>query len=196
MISDEKRLEIVELRKKGYTQPQISKELKISIASVSLWCKRFDPEGKYNKIHNFYGLELNKEIIRFYKECGSIKNTVNHFCNLTYPRLRSLLITRGLWEPQKTPLKETKRNKSLNVINWKKRKKIELIDYKGGKCEKCGYNKCVEALEFHHLDPNEKDFGISNNSYSFERMKKEVDKCILVCSNCHREMHYNLKLDV
>ena len=86
--------------------------------------------------------------------------------------------------------KQKSRRKSKHVIDWKKQKKILLVEYKGGKCEKCGYNKCVEALEFHHKDPNEKDFSISSHSYSFDRMKKEVDKCMLVCSNCHREIHY------
>lgn len=65
------------------------------------------------------------------------------------------------------------------------------IDYKGGKCCMCGYNKCNSALEFHHLDPNEKDFGISAKGVtrSFEKIKVELDKCILVCANCHRELH-------
>lgn len=69
-----------------------------------------------------------------------------------------------------------------------------LIDYKGGKCEICGYNKCISALEFHHLNPQEKDFGIASKGYtrSIEINKKEVDKCILVCSNCHREIHEGL----
>ena len=66
-----------------------------------------------------------------------------------------------------------------------------LIEYKGGKCEICGYNRCISALEFHHLDPNEKDFGIASKGYTrdIETNKKEVDKCILVCANCHREIH-------
>ena len=71
-----------------------------------------------------------------------------------------------------------------------KTKKL-LVEYKGGKCEICGYNKCISALEFHHLDPNEKDFGIDAKGYtrSIEANKQEVDKCILVCANCHREIH-------
>lgn len=69
--------------------------------------------------------------------------------------------------------------------------KLQAVEYKGGKCEKCGYNKCVGALEFHHLDTNEKDFGISARGYtrSWEKVKAELDKCILVCANCHREIH-------
>lgn len=71
--------------------------------------------------------------------------------------------------------------------------KAMAVEYKGGKCEICGYNKCISALEFHHLNPEEKDFGISTdgNTRSWKRIRPELDKCILVCSNCHREIHYN-----
>jgi hypothetical protein len=86
-----------------------------------------------------------------------------------------------------------KLTKSQSVIRWRKRVKIKLIEYKGGKCVKCGYNKCIEALHFHHVDPKEKDFSISGKTLSFEKMKKEVDKCILVCSNCHSEIHSETK---
>ena len=67
--------------------------------------------------------------------------------------------------------------------------KEKAIAYKGGKCEKCGYNKCVRALEFHHTDKN-KEFGIGAKGYtrSWEEVKKELDKCILLCSNCHKEI--------
>lgn len=72
--------------------------------------------------------------------------------------------------------------------------KLMAIEYKGGKCELCGYNKCVGALEFHHLDPEEKDFGISSdgNTRAWKKLRPELDKCILVCSNCHREIHAGL----
>ena len=63
----------------------------------------------------------------------------------------------------------------------------------GEKCCVCGYDKCISALEFHHLNPEEKEFSISTNSnISFEKANKELKKCILVCSNCHREIHENL----
>lgn len=67
-----------------------------------------------------------------------------------------------------------------------------LIDYKGGACQFCGYNKCQEALDFHHLDSKKKDFNISGGTKSFERLKPEIDKCVLVCANCHREIHAGL----
>ena len=68
--------------------------------------------------------------------------------------------------------------------------KIKCIKYKGEKCISCNYNEYAGALEFHHLDSEEKEFEISNRkNYNFELIKKELDKCILLCSNCHREIH-------
>ena len=76
------------------------------------------------------------------------------------------------------------------VLDIRRRNKIKLVEYKGGKCERCGYDKCIDALEFHHLNPNEKDFGLScGDTRSLEKLKKEADKCIMVCANCHREIH-------
>lgn len=75
----------------------------------------------------------------------------------------------------------------------KRRKKIKAmaIEYKGGKCMLCGYNKCVDALDFHHIDPSKKEFGLGLGGLtrSWDRVKKEVDKCVLICANCHRETH-------
>jgi hypothetical protein len=87
--------------------------------------------------------------------------------------------------------RERKRNftKSEYVTNWRRRTKIKLVEYKGGKCIKCGYNTSLRALEFHHINSNEKDFQISRVSISYEKLKKETDKCLLVCSNCHCEIH-------
>ncbi len=71
-------------------------------------------------------------------------------------------------------------------------KKLKAIEYKGGKCVRCGYNKCPAALDFHHLEPTGKETNGELRSYSWEKLKAEIDKCILVCSNCHREIHYEL----
>lgn len=74
-----------------------------------------------------------------------------------------------------------------------KRKAVlkEAREKLGNKCCKCGYNKCEAALEFHHTDPNEKDFVLAGAKYGKEKMLKELEKCILVCANCHREIHAN-----
>lgn len=79
------------------------------------------------------------------------------------------------------------------VSSKRRRDREKLVEYKGGKCEICGYDKCIDALEFHHKNPDEKEFGLScGNTIKFEEKKKEADKCILVCSNCHREIHFKL----
>ncbi len=85
-----------------------------------------------------------------------------------------------------------RRNYLIEAVT--KRRKIVrqlAIDRKGGKCEICGYARCSEALEFHHLDDQTKDFGISSKGYtrSSGKVMQELDKCILVCANCHRELH-------
>jgi 5-methylcytosine-specific restriction endonuclease McrA len=69
-----------------------------------------------------------------------------------------------------------------------------MVEYKGGCCQKCGYNKYKGALEFHHTDPSQKDFTPSRlKRYKFnDLVKKELDKCMLLCSNCHKEIHYEI----
>lgn len=65
------------------------------------------------------------------------------------------------------------------------------LEYKGNSCCICGYNKCVEALEFHHINEFNKDFSLSDRDIKldWQAIKNELDKCVLVCSNCHREIH-------
>ena len=78
---------------------------------------------------------------------------------------------------------------SYCIERWKRRK-IEAIEYKGGKCQVCGYDKYYGALEFHHRDPNEKgvDWG-KMRLMSKEKLLAELDKCDILCANCHREAH-------
>ena len=68
--------------------------------------------------------------------------------------------------------------------------KLQAIKLLGGKCSICGYDRGVDALEFHHTNPNEKEFKLgSGNTISWRDYKNEALKCILVCSNCHKEIH-------
>lgn len=70
------------------------------------------------------------------------------------------------------------------------KRKLKMIAYKGGSCKLCGYNKNIKALVFHHLDPHKKDFNISGNSMlAWHKIEKELDKCVLLCHNCHTEVH-------
>lgn len=71
--------------------------------------------------------------------------------------------------------------------------KQQAVKLLGGKCCVCGYDRCIDALEFHHQNPAEKDFKLgSGNTMSWKEYKSEALKCILVCSNCHKEIHSKL----
>ena len=82
-------------------------------------------------------------------------------------------------------------NNDAEIKAMKKR----IVEMMGGQCEICGYNKCLDALEFHHKDPSKKDFQIccTGGCPSFERLLEEAKKCQLLCANCHREEHWRLR---
>ena len=77
------------------------------------------------------------------------------------------------------------------VTKARRRRKQKLVEYYGGKCVLCGYDKSMSALHFHHVDPTIKSEQPTKviGQWSIERAKEELDKCILVCSNCHAEIH-------
>lgn len=78
------------------------------------------------------------------------------------------------------------------IKKWRRNTKKRMIESMGGKCCVCGYDKCDSALAFHHLDPNEKDFSFGAtraNPTNWKTIVAELRKCILVCHNCHSEIH-------
>ena len=78
------------------------------------------------------------------------------------------------------------------IVVFRRRRKRWAVEYKGGKCQKCGYCKCIRALEFHHEDIKDRSTNANRGgldfSISLARLKVELDKCLLVCANCHREI--------
>lgn len=87
--------------------------------------------------------------------------------------------------------KKRKKYLAWAVSESRRKLKLRCVAYKGGKCEKCGYSKCPAALQFHHLDPKKKDFGLGGGrTRSWAKVKPELDKTIMVCANCHHEIHY------
>jgi len=78
---------------------------------------------------------------------------------------------------------------TVQIVRWRERKKQAVI-YKGGKCRQCGYNKNYSALVFHHVDPSNKEFAWDKlRLYPWKVVLTELDKCDLLCSNCHAELH-------
>lgn len=82
-------------------------------------------------------------------------------------------------------------SRAATIKVLRKAMKKEAVKRFGGKCVRCGYNKSLAALEFHHMNPEEKEFGLaaSGNTHSWEIYWQEAQKCELLCSNCHAELH-------
>lgn len=174
--------DIIKLRKEGLTYKEIKCKINCSISTISYHCRNagLDDQNRFRKptkkevedMQSFYN-EV-KSSLKVAKKFGWAKTTVLKYIQTDKSKLNE---------------EEIKKNRSNSVISWRRRTKVKLVEYKGGKCECCGYNKCIAALEFHHLDPKEKDFTISGKSWSFEKLKNEAEKCILVCNRCHTEIH-------
>lgn len=163
----------------GLSTHQIAKITNKSQTSIRHWLKKFDLKTS-NK--SFKEQPRTKNIIllngiksKYCPKCKEIKNLQNEFYA----------------------------SKSGEVYGWCKScnnkithekqliRKAECVKYKGGKCIVCGYNKYVGALDFHHVNPEEKEFNIAQlRSYSLEFLIKELDKCVLLCKNCHAEVHH------
>lgn len=101
-----------------------------------------------------------------------------HLCNNTPSGVRG------------SPFCSKKCGNKFHVTKRRKEIKERAVEYKGGKCYRCAYVKCLGALQFHHRD-DDKEFSISQYGHSraWEKVKEELDKCDLVCSNCHAEIH-------
>ena len=77
-----------------------------------------------------------------------------------------------------------------HVREHRRRAKLKAVELKGGKCSRCGYKKCIAALAFHHRDPSEKEFDFHYGQHrSWELLIAELEKCDLLCKNCHEEVH-------
>ena len=93
---------------------------------------------------------------------------------------------------ESTRLDNTTRKHQKTIL--RRSMKVQAIKLLGGKCSICGYDKCMDALEFHHEDPSIKEFRLgSGNTMSWKAYKSEALKCILVCSNCHKEIHSKIQ---
>lgn len=86
-------------------------------------------------------------------------------------------------------------SRALTIKALRRAMKKQAVKELGGKCEICGYNKCIDALVFHHKDPSEKDFGLAQNGimHDWKEYLAEAKKCMLLCANCHAEEHFKLR---
>lgn len=173
--------EIIKLRLEGKTYDQIKELLNCSKSTISYHCKNNNindngikklTNDEIDKMNEYYLTHTITETAMFF---GVSESTVKNKVTNKHVKLTE----------------DEKKKKNYSKVK-KHRLKIKTmaVDYKGGSCVICGYKKCLRALEFHHINPSEKDFGISAYSkLSWDIIKPELDKCILVCSNCHAEIH-------
>lgn len=92
---------------------------------------------------------------------------------------------------------QAKQKNKENIYKRGWRRKQKLVDLSGGSCKRCGYNKNIKVLTFHHIDPSQKSFGLSvNNLWSkkWEIILEEFKKCDMYCQNCHMEIEDEIKL--
>ena len=160
-----KKEQLQELIEQGLSQHKIAKILNVSQATIQRYLKQFNLKTK-SMDFNIY-----RNNPYLCEQCGETNKA-------EFPPLRKSLC---------------KKCHQKYMSNLRLERKKILVDYKGGKCQICGYNKYYGALDFHHLDPNTKDPDwIKLRQRKLEKIKEELDKCILLCSNCHKEVHANL----
>lgn len=82
---------------------------------------------------------------------------------------------------------------AVDAVNkWRRSLKERAVSYMGGKCVICGYHKYNGVLQFHHLRDKDFSLGQKGVTRSWQSVKKELSKCVLVCTNCHIEIHNNI----
>lgn len=169
---------ILELFNQGLQFREIAKIVRCSTSTVSYHCSKF--------IINKYSLDKISKYQNYYDKGFTLIETAYNFslCRRT--------LAKYIKQRKQKTIVESKLHRVKIHSEYRKRIKQESINYKGGKCQICGYNKCNSALDFHHLNPKEKDYQISGGTKSFDSLKSELDKCVLVCKNCHSEIHEGL----
>lgn len=168
------KAKILDLYDKGNSYRHIARVVGCSIAMVSYYCSELRKRKSTNP--GRFDLSRLQEYQTYYDKCGSATETASYF-GVSRITLRKYLL---------------KKVSTGNRKNYYRDMRKIAIDYKGGKCEKCGYDKSSWALDFHHKDPEQKSFSISKGKKSFETLKPEIDKCELLCKNCHAEEHENI----
>ena len=167
---------LVNLVSQNLSIREIAAKTNMAPTTVRWWLKKFELKTNL-EIGNKYG-KARKPKHLFVGENPDV-----HYCNQC-----GEIDKNKFYKNTKTKCSKCSR---LAVFNRLRENKKLAVEYKGGKCVKCGYSKCQAALDFHHSDPSQKDPDWKKmRSWKFEKIIDELDKCILVCRNCHSEIHY------
>lgn len=175
---------IIEMRRNGMSYSEICKDTGYSKGSISKYCRRINDNFEIYEKNVKLTEERINESKRLYDSGLSLRE-VSKIVKISRQTLSKYIEVRD----RKKDENEVRKNKIESVKRWKRKLKEEMVELKGGKCVVCGYDKSLRALHFHHTIPSEKDITISSNSMTKEKVIKELEKCVLVCSNCHSEIH-------
>jgi transposase-like protein len=162
------RASLTDLARAGLPLKRIATELHVSISTVRYWLEKYDLE----------------EIRRSNR--GAAAHGGRRHVELTCPTHG---LTRHVLRGDANCYRCLECRKDA-VTRRRQRIKEILVEEAGGCCAICGYDRCVAALQFHHLDPSAKSFGLSKQGVtrSLEAARAEAGKCVCLCSNCHAEV--------
>lgn len=152
------------------SQREIAKKLDCSQSTIRHYLKKYKIRSNYSRA--YYAAEG--------------KKTCPH-CKIE-KHLTDFNTRKG----ENLPSSWCKRCCSDRTLEKQRASKQKAVDYKGGECQICGFKEYAGALEFHHLNPKEKDFQFSHFPTWNDITKAELDKCVLLCANCHRMTHAGL----
>lgn len=189
-MSDGFREQIVQLRAEGLTYKQIAAQVGCSKATVSNYCSKEATQSVTvrnnieKRIKKAQIPQNKKELLYWLLEHRVRRTDIADALALEYVEVRRFEKEQGLEK------KEVELSNYELVKRRRRHLKMLAVARLGGRCQKCKYNRSMQALAFHHPDPCEKEFSISNYATrSWARIRVEVDKCVLLCANCHCEVH-------
>lgn len=165
------RAQIEPLVDQGATLREISGQLGVSISTVRNWIRRYGLQSPMRMRRREVDRLIANGVTTIRRKCR--RHGEAEFAIVgSERRLRC------------------KKCRSEAVSHRRRKVKELLVAEAGGRCVLCGYDRCLAALEFHHLDPEEKSFGIAMRGVTraIAEAREEVRKCILVCGNCHAEL--------
>lgn len=181
---------IIELRKQDKTYFEICTLLKCSKSTVSYHCKS-ENLITCSRTPQKISVELIDLVNQYYSN-HTAKDTALKF-NISISTVKRCSV---LNKRKYLTAEERKINNYNRVKTHRQKLKQKAVDYLGGKCLFCDYSKSVWSMHFHHKNSVDKSFTISEyQNLSWNTIRKELDKCMLICANCHGEVHekeYNL----
>lgn len=161
-----------------------SKHPKRSVEGACKYCKK--PIKTTSRFCSKTCKKLHLEKKRLIKMNQSTKKCP--LCEKELPNTGKFFAKKGKWLQS-----YCRKCQIISDIKRQAQKKRDLVKIMGGCCVLCKYNNHFGSLDFHHLDPSEKEFGIGHSkNLSLKKLIEEAKKCILVCKNCHHEIHGGL----